>query len=174
MGDKIKHAPGMFCWTELMTSDAAAAKVFYAPLFGWELHDDPIPGGGTYTMIRLDGGDVGGLYEIGEEMKAAGVPTHWLPYVTVASAAEAAEKARTLGGTVRQEAFDVMDVGSMAVVSDGAYGVPEGLICGFPCRIADGRWETVRDLELDAFAEARFRASVAELEEEKSIVADLL
>jgi malate dehydrogenase len=64
---------------------------------------------------------------------------------------------------------------SMAVVSDGSYGVPEGLICGFPVRTdGDGGWEIVKDLELDDFAQAKLQATVAELEEEKTVVADLL
>lgn len=64
---------------------------------------------------------------------------------------------------------------SMAVVSDGSYGVPEGLICGFPVRTdGDGGWEIVKDLELDDFAQAKLQTTVAELEEEKTVVADLL
>ena len=64
---------------------------------------------------------------------------------------------------------------SMAVVSDGSYGVPEGLICGFPVRTdGEGGWEIVNDLELDDFARTKLAATVAELEEEKTIVADLL
>ena len=64
---------------------------------------------------------------------------------------------------------------SMAVPSDGSYGVPEGLICGFPVRTdGDGGWEIVKDLKLDDFAQTKLQATVAELEEEKTVVADLL
>ncbi len=64
---------------------------------------------------------------------------------------------------------------SMAVVSDGSYGVPEGLICGFPVRTdGEGGWEIVKDLELDDFAMAKLQTTVDELQEEKTIVADLL
>jgi len=59
---------------------------------------------------------------------------------------------------------------SMGVASDGSYGVPEGLICGFPCTCAAGSWSIVGGLELDAFSRARVDASVAELCEERDTV----
>jgi malate dehydrogenase len=62
---------------------------------------------------------------------------------------------------------------SMGVPSDGSYGVPEGLITGFPCTCAGGAYEIVQGLELDDFSSARVQASVAELEEERKAVADL-
>ena len=64
---------------------------------------------------------------------------------------------------------------SMAVPSDGSYGVPAGLICGFPVKCdGSGGWSIVQGLELDDFAKGKFDASVAELVEEKEIVAHLL
>ncbi len=62
---------------------------------------------------------------------------------------------------------------SMAVCSDGSYGVPEGLISSFPVTCADGRWSIVQDLEIDDFSRARIDASVAELAEERDAVAEL-
>jgi malate dehydrogenase len=62
---------------------------------------------------------------------------------------------------------------SMAVASDGSYGVPEGLICSFPVTCRDGEWEIVQGLELDSFARERLEASVAELIEERDTVAEL-
>jgi malate dehydrogenase len=59
---------------------------------------------------------------------------------------------------------------SMGVPSDGSYGVPEGLICGFPCTCADGSFSIVEGLELDAFSRAKIDASVAELSEERDMV----
>jgi malate dehydrogenase len=63
---------------------------------------------------------------------------------------------------------------SMAVSSDGSYGVPEGIICGFPCTVEGGQWKIVKDLQLDAFAQAKLKTSVDELLQEREIVADLL
>jgi len=59
---------------------------------------------------------------------------------------------------------------SMGVASDGSYGVPEGLISGFPCTCENGECSIVRGLELDALSRARIEASVAELVEERDTV----
>lgn len=64
---------------------------------------------------------------------------------------------------------------SMAVASDGSYGVPEGLICGFPVIVDEGGICRIDcSKQLSDFARGRFQASVAELEEEMAIVSDLL
>jgi malate dehydrogenase len=64
---------------------------------------------------------------------------------------------------------------SMAVVSDGSYGVPEGLISGFPVTTdGAGGYEIVQGLELSAFAQGMLDGTVAELEEERTAVADML
>ncbi|GAA4939729.1 malate dehydrogenase [Nonomuraea thailandensis] len=62
---------------------------------------------------------------------------------------------------------------SAAVVSDGSYGVPEGLISSFPVRAAGGRFEIIQGLEIDAFSRERIDASVRELEEERQAVQEL-
>jgi malate dehydrogenase len=62
---------------------------------------------------------------------------------------------------------------SMAVPSDGSYGVPEGLISGFPCTTKNGDWAIVPGLDIDAFSRARIDASVGELGEERDAVAEL-
>ena len=62
---------------------------------------------------------------------------------------------------------------SMGVPSDGSYGVPEGLLCGFPVTCADGAYEVVQGLEIDDFSRARIDASVAELASERDMVRDL-
>ena len=62
---------------------------------------------------------------------------------------------------------------SIAVVSDGSYGVPEGLISSFPIRCSGGRWEIVQGLEIDDFSRARIDASAAELADERDAVRGL-
>ncbi|HWS45171.1 MAG TPA: malate dehydrogenase [Acidimicrobiia bacterium] len=62
---------------------------------------------------------------------------------------------------------------SMAVCSDGSYGVPDGLISGFPCTADNGAWSIVPDLAIDEFSRSRINTSVAELGEERDAVADL-
>ena len=62
---------------------------------------------------------------------------------------------------------------SMAVVSDGSYGVPEGLISSFPVTTTNGDWEIVQGLEIDDFSRGRIDASTAELAEERDAVTEL-
>jgi malate dehydrogenase len=59
---------------------------------------------------------------------------------------------------------------SVALPSDGSYGVPEGLISSFPAVSRGGKWEIVQGLDIDAFSRARIDASVAELVEERTAV----
>ena len=63
---------------------------------------------------------------------------------------------------------------SMAVCSDGSYGVEEGLICSFPVRTRGGKWEIVQGVSLNEFGRAKTDASVAELKEEKTLVSELI
>jgi malate dehydrogenase len=59
---------------------------------------------------------------------------------------------------------------SMAVPSDGSYGVPEGLISSFPCTVSDGRYQVVQGLEINKFSRARIDASAKELADERDAV----
>jgi malate dehydrogenase len=64
---------------------------------------------------------------------------------------------------------------SMAVVSKGEYGVPAGLVFSYPCRSdGKGNYSVVEGVKLDAFGQARFQATLKELEDERAMVADLL
>jgi len=61
---------------------------------------------------------------------------------------------------------------SMGIASDGSYGVPEGLISGFPCTCSGGEHSIVQGLELDDFSRTKIDLSVAELTEERDTVKD--
>jgi malate dehydrogenase len=61
---------------------------------------------------------------------------------------------------------------SMGIASDGSYGIPEGLICGFPCTCSGGEYTIVGDLDIDEFSRARIDASIAELTGERDTVKD--
>src|SRR4051794_22705609 len=111
MGERTSYAPGTFSWAELLTSDADAAKAFYTSVFGWEYRDNPVGEGQVYSTAMRDGKNVAALY-------ASEQPPHWNCYATVESADAAAARASELGATVAAEAFDVMDVGRMAVIVD--------------------------------------------------------
>jgi predicted enzyme related to lactoylglutathione lyase len=80
--------------------------------------DNPVGPGMVYTMLKLNGKDVGALYQMPSEMTAQGIPPNWLNYVSVTSVDETAEKATAAGATLLKEPFDVFTVGRMAVVKD--------------------------------------------------------
>jgi len=63
---------------------------------------------------------------------------------------------------------------SMAVASDGSYGIAPGVIYSFPCTCAEGRWSIVQGLEINDFSRARMDATDRELREERSAVENLL
>ncbi len=62
---------------------------------------------------------------------------------------------------------------SMAIVSDGSYGVPEGLISSFPCVCKDGEYSIVQGLDINEFSRAKIDASTGELAEERDAVKGL-
>ena len=62
---------------------------------------------------------------------------------------------------------------SSSVMSDGSYGVPEGIISSFPCTSENGEWKIVQGLEIDDFSRGRIDASAAELVDEKNTVASM-
>ncbi len=62
---------------------------------------------------------------------------------------------------------------SMAIPSDGSYGVPEGIISSFPCTCKDGKYSIVQGLDINEFSRGKIDASVAELIEERDAVKDL-
>jgi hypothetical protein len=118
MPEVKSHAPGEYCWIELNTSDVAAAKRFYFDLFDWQAEDE---GAGTdmaYTHLQIGGLNIGAMCALQPESLAQGVPPHWMSYMAVENADEAAAKAAALGGTVVMGAFDVMDAGRMAILQD--------------------------------------------------------
>ena len=118
MQETPSYAPGTFCWVELGTTDSEAAKKFYTELFGWTIDDHPMGPGMVYTMLNLEGKNVGALYQMEQAMLTQGIPPHWSSYVLVTSADESAAKAKELGATVLAGPFDVTTVGRMAVVQD--------------------------------------------------------
>ena len=65
MGERDSYAPGTFCWADLGTNDADAAKAFYTSVFGWEAADTPAGDAGTYTTFKLDGPRRGGAVRDG-------------------------------------------------------------------------------------------------------------
>jgi predicted enzyme related to lactoylglutathione lyase len=109
---------GSFCWFELATSDRVAAQKFYSAVFGWEPAEVPMGPEMTYTMLRLKGNDVGGVYALMKDQIAAHVPPHWMPYIKVESVDESASKASKLGAKSIVPPSDIPNVGRFAVIQD--------------------------------------------------------
>jgi predicted enzyme related to lactoylglutathione lyase len=119
MGEVERYPDGTFCWVDLGTVDPAAAKAFYGGLLGWEFDDLPTGDKGTYTICRLGGKAVAGLYDRAEAAA-------WRSYVKVDDVDRAAARARELGAEVLVEPFGTPGGGRVATVRDPA-GAPVSL-----------------------------------------------
>ena len=62
----------------------------------------------------------------------------------------------------------------MGVPSDGSYGIPEGMMFGFPVTCTNGEYQIVQGLDIDDFSQERINATLKELQEEREGVKDLL
>jgi malate dehydrogenase len=91
-------------------------------------------------------------------------------------ASSAASAANAVVDTVRSLTTPTPtgDWHSVAVCSDGSYGIEKGLICGFPVRGDGKKWEIVQGLKIDEFSQTRIDKTVGELKEEKELVKALI
>ena len=108
-----------FCWHDLATSDAPAARRFYGDVFGWSAAVQRA-NGGSFLRLRSGESDVGSLYPLSRAQLAAGVPSHWMSYVRVDDVAGAARRAHGAGGRVLVAPFAVDGTASIAVIADPA------------------------------------------------------
>ncbi|MBI5106109.1 MAG: VOC family protein [Solirubrobacterales bacterium] len=122
MGRRDRYAPGLFCWVDGNMADPAAGQAFYSSLFGWEA-EERMPG--MYWFERLDGAAVCGLGALMDEQRAAGVPSHWMSYVSIEDAAATCDRARELGGGVVVGPLHIEGSGHMALLTD-----PQGATFG--------------------------------------------
>ena len=106
---------GAFSWSELLTSDPAAACEFYTKLFGWSSKEMSMPNG-TYTTFQVGDASVGGMMKIPAE--AAGMPPMWGVYVTVRDVDATVKQVESLGGRLIMAPSDIPGVGRMAVIQD--------------------------------------------------------
>ena len=100
-----------FVHVELMTSDVAKAKEFYAGLFDWQLEEIPEM---EYTLIKVGEGTGGGMMKTVQPDS----PSYWMAYVMVDDAAASTEKARSLGATICKEVTEIPGVGWFSVLTD--------------------------------------------------------
>ncbi|MDT0318866.1 VOC family protein [Streptomyces millisiae] len=118
--------PGALMWTELYTTDAAAAKEFYGRLFGWETQDMTLPGGGgSYGLISPQGGGQGrmqgGVMQVSTDLLTLtdGRP-YWHPVFHVTDCDAALGRVTGHGGRVQMGPEDAEGVGRLAVCVDPA------------------------------------------------------
>lgn len=125
-GIETADEPGSLCWTELYTTDVAAAKEFYGRVFGWQTQDMDLPGGGgTYSLITPAGADQdrmhGGMMQLtAEHLTLTGGRPYWHPVFAVTDCdAAVAQVTRNRGG-VQMGPEDAEGVGRLAVCTDPA------------------------------------------------------
>src|SRR5579863_9104064 len=89
-GAGVVNEPNTMCWNELVSTDVAASKAFYAAVFGWGAEDQGDPA--VYAEWKVGGRSVGGLMAKPEQMPAE-VPSHWGVYFAVADTDAMVDKA---------------------------------------------------------------------------------
>jgi predicted enzyme related to lactoylglutathione lyase len=114
----LAHKP---VWTDLATSDPAAARDYYAKLFGWKVEVNPDPQYGGYALAKISGKDVAGIGPTQMDEQ----PSAWTVYIGTPDAAETAKKMEAAGGKVIAPVMEVGDQGHMAIVQD-----PSGAFLG--------------------------------------------
>ena len=121
--DSKTSAHGSFIWYELLTPDPVAAKAFYDAVVGWNIEAQP-SGEMDYRMIsRADGGNAGGVMRLTDEMREHGARPTWLGYIAVDDVDASVASIEKDGGKALMPAFDIPDVGRIALVAD-PQGVP--------------------------------------------------
>jgi hypothetical protein len=108
---------GHFVWYELLTTDMAAAKAFYAKVVGWSAHDASTPGM-AYTLLSVGESVLGGVMILPEAARRTGAQPRWLGYVAVDDVEAAVVRLRQLGGAVHIPPADIPGIGRFAVVAD--------------------------------------------------------
>lgn len=121
MTDSTRSYARRPAWVELASDDPAAARAFYAKLFGWQVEVSPDPQYGGYGMARLPEGE-GDVAGIGAKMMAE-APNAWNLYIGSDDVNSLSAAVTAAGGHVIAPAFDVGDMGRMAVFADPAGAV---------------------------------------------------
>ena len=126
---------GDFIWYELITTDPDGARAFYQSVVaGWAIEESSqaMPGGGAYRMIRRsDGKDQGGILTLTPEMQQHGARPMWAGYISVDDVDAALSAIEADGGQALMPAFDIPDIGRIAMVADPA-GAPFYIMKAIP------------------------------------------
>jgi uncharacterized protein len=126
---------GNFIWYELITPDPDGARAFYQSVVaGWAIDEssEAMPNGSAYRMIRRsDGKEQGGILTLTPEMQGHGARPMWAGYISVDDVDSTIEAIRADGGQALMPAFDIPDIGRIAMVADPA-GVPFYIMKAIP------------------------------------------
>jgi uncharacterized protein len=106
-----------FVWYELMSTDVAAAKVFYSKVVGWSTQDMPMPDM-TYTVLQAGDIGIGGMMPLAPSARQAGMKPCWVGYIHADDVDAAASKLEQLGGKIHRPPTDIPTVGRFAAVAD--------------------------------------------------------
>jgi predicted enzyme related to lactoylglutathione lyase len=109
--------PARFCWLDLATVNTRKAQEFYADLFGWGT-ERKRANGGEYLRFLHGGESFASLYQLKPGQIAAGVPSHWTPYVCVSDICKSGSKAEALGGQVVVNPFEVDGLARLSLIAD--------------------------------------------------------
>ena len=113
-GMRVRNQPGSFAWAELNTRDMAAARSFYAGVFGWGSNE--YEGDNPYTEWTLNGESVGGGWNMTGRVPDE-VPPHWLTYFAVTDCDASLARAQELGAETVVPAMDIPQ-GRFSVIRD--------------------------------------------------------
>ena len=112
---RLENTPNMFCWSELDTTDTAAAKAWYTKLFGWGSKSDASKEM-QYTEWLHNGRPIGGLMALAPEMGP--IPPNWMNYITVGDCDATVRRATALGGKALVPPTDIEHVGRFSILMD--------------------------------------------------------
>lgn len=120
---------GTFFWNELNTHNVESAQAFYEKTLGWSFSEMPMPQG-SYWTILMNGQPVGGIFAmVGPDF--AGMPDHWFTYIEVDDVDRRIASVTENGGMVLRPAWDIPEIGRIAVVKDST-GAVSGWITPLP------------------------------------------
>jgi uncharacterized protein len=105
-----------FAWYELVTTDIAAARAFYATAVGWGTQDASTPDL-AYVLFTAGSASIGGLMDLPQEARSMGATPRWIGYVGVDDVNATADRIKRLGGAVYVPPTD-SNIGRVSIVAD--------------------------------------------------------
>jgi predicted enzyme related to lactoylglutathione lyase len=134
MENNPMHTHGTFSWNELSTNDLEKAKSFYSKTIGWTIEEFPMAGGAPYLVAKMGDQYVGGITSLAHGPLEGAKAPYWFAYLQVDDVDARVAAATKHGATVLRPAFDVPNVGRIAVLRD-AGGATVGWMTSVPAPV---------------------------------------